>query len=61
VSDEMSEQERLERRRAVDNAIATQQFGEIEIADIEAYARGELSLDGVRTRTLVRERTRSIG
>ncbi|NPT44855.1 hypothetical protein GNZ12_26765 [Paraburkholderia sp. 1N] len=61
MSEQITEQERLERRLTVDNAIATQQLDMGVVADLEAYARGELTLEQVRDSTLARERKRTIG
>lgn len=61
MSERITEQERLERRLTVDNAIATQQLDMGVVADLEAYARGELTLEQVRDSTLARERKRTIG
>lgn len=56
----MSDQERIERRRFVDNAVTAQHLNDSERADLEAYAQGDLSLDEVRARSRARDRTRNI-
>jgi vacuolar-type H+-ATPase subunit H len=59
MNEELTEQERLERHRIVDNFIAMMRLEklevtDLEVADLEAYTRGELSLEEVRDRTLAR-------
>lgn len=51
---ELSEQERAERRQTVDTMIAGQNLDAQEVAYLEAYARGELSLDEVSGRIIGR-------
>lgn len=55
----LSEQERIERRASVENAIATQRLEGLEVdqatvADLDSYARGEMDLATARARTLAR-------
>ncbi|WP_321889504.1 hypothetical protein [Paraburkholderia bannensis] len=50
----LSEQERAERRQIVDEMIAGQDLDPQEVAYLEAYARGDLSLDEVSGRIIGR-------
>lgn len=55
----LTEREQIERREAVENAIATQRLEGLEadpqtIADLKRVARGELNLVDARARTLAR-------
>lgn len=54
MNKELSEQERAERRQIVDEMIAAQDLDTLEVAYLEAYARGELSLDEVSGRIIGR-------
>ncbi len=50
----LSEQERAERRQIVEKMIAAQDLDKLEVAYLEAYARGDLSLDEVKGRIIGR-------
>lgn len=51
---ELSEQERAERRQIVDEMMAAGSLDKLEVAYLEAYARGDLSLDEVSGRIIGR-------
>ena len=51
---ELSEQERAERRQIVDEMMAAGGLDKLEVAYLEAYARGDLSLDEVSGRIIGR-------